>query len=146
MTHLLGQSWCSMFDLVIVDASKPKFFSGNQEPRLLDKKISGNSTPIYSGGNKVSNKTILKVPLNFQKSPKRHIITIILQDSIEDLLGAKTHEIIYFGDHLPADIVECKNHCDWRTCLIVPELRTDQNEETVEVNDIEQKKEVGISY
>ena len=78
MTHLLGQSWCSMFDLVIVDASKPKFFSGNQEPRLLDKKISGNSTPIYSGGNKVSNKTILKVPLNFQKSPKRHIITIIL--------------------------------------------------------------------
>jgi len=113
MTHLLGQSWCSMFDLVIVDASKPKFFSGNQEPRLLDKKISGNSTPIYSGGNK---------------------------DSIEDLLGAKTHEIIYFGDHLPADIVECKNHCDWRTCLIVPELRTDQNEETVEVNDIEQLK------
>ena len=67
-------------------------------------------------------------------------ITIILQDSIEDLLGAKAHETIYFGDHLPADIVECKNHCDWRTCLIVPELRTDQNEESVEVNDIEQLK------
>jgi len=116
MTHLLGQSWCSFFDLVIVDACKPRFFSGNQEPCQLDKKKGDNSTPIYSGGNK---------------------------DSIQDILGAKEHEIIYFGDHLQADIVECKNHCDWRTCLIVPELRTDYHEDAVEIeenDDIEQLK------
>ena len=38
------------------------------------------------------------------------------------LLEASGDDVIYFGDHLPADVVECREQSQWRTCLIVPEL------------------------
>ena len=38
------------------------------------------------------------------------------------LLEASGDDVIYFGDHLPADVVECREQSLWRTCLIVPEL------------------------
>ena len=48
---------------------------------------------------------------------------------MRDLLGESGHNIIYFGDHLPADVMECSLHTRWRTCLIVPELQ--QNNEVI---------------
>ena len=41
------------------------------------------------------------------------------------------HQVIYFGDHLPADIVECRRRSDWRTCLIVPEMREQREEDDI---------------
>ena len=38
------------------------------------------------------------------------------------MLGCRGCETIYFGDHLTADIVKCRQHSDWRTGLVVPEL------------------------
>ena len=46
------------------------------------------------------------------------------------------HNVMYFGDHLPADIVECRLRSDWRTCLIVPEMRETQADQTNEEDEI----------
>ena len=56
------------------------------------------------------------------------------------LLEASGDDVIYFGDHLPADVVECREHSNWRTCLIVPELAAMDNE----VAEDEQKTEDDI--
>ena len=50
-------------------------------------------------------------------------------------MGAAGQEIIYFGDHLPADVMECSRHSDWRTCLIVPELREEIDEATDKIEE-----------
>lgn len=50
------------------------------------------------------------------------------------------HKVIYFGDHLPADIVECRLRSDWRTCLIVPEMRESHEDQTNEDDDISSLK------
>ena len=38
------------------------------------------------------------------------------------MLGCRGCKTIYFGDHLTADIVQCRQHSHWRTGLVVPEL------------------------
>ena len=43
--------------------------------------------------------------------------------AITRLLGAQGPDVIYCGDHLHADVVKCRKLCEWRTLLIVPELR-----------------------
>ena len=52
MTHLLGPSWFSSFSLVVVDACKPRFFSGQAEMRPVTTEQS--SVPVYSGGDEVT--------------------------------------------------------------------------------------------
>ena len=47
---------------------------------------------------------------------------MLFQESVSKLLEASGDDVIYFGDHLPADVVECREQSNWRTCLIVPEL------------------------
>ena len=52
MTFLLGDSWTSMFNLVVVDACKPRFFSS--EIKMTEMKLDlDTTTPVFSGGTKV---------------------------------------------------------------------------------------------
>ena len=66
----------------------------------------------------------------------RGIFTHFFQEGIQKLLDVSGHKVIYFGDHLPADIVECRLRSDWRTCLIVPEMRETHGDQTSDDNDI----------
>ena len=43
--------------------------------------------------------------------------------AVTRLLGAEGPDVIYCGDHLHADVVKCRKLCEWRTMLIVPELK-----------------------
>ena len=52
MAHLLGPAWLSYFSLVVVDACKPSFFSGQAQMRPLTTE-QGGGTPVYSGGDEV---------------------------------------------------------------------------------------------
>ena len=52
MQFLLGHSWTSFFNLVIVDAWKPKFFSAERDLVKLDVD-NDKGIPVYSGGNQV---------------------------------------------------------------------------------------------
>ena len=52
MTFLLGESWTLYFNLVVVDACKPRFFS--MENKMTEMQLNVDSkTPVFSGGTKV---------------------------------------------------------------------------------------------
>ncbi|XP_059803218.1 5'-nucleotidase, cytosolic IIa isoform X3 [Hypanus sabinus] len=97
--------WQSYFDLVVVDARKPLFFSEGTVLRQVDKttghlKIGTHTGPlqhgvVYSGGS---------------------------SDIMGDLLGAKGKDILYIGDHIFGDILKSKKRQGWRTFLVIPEL------------------------
>ncbi|XP_072413389.1 5'-nucleotidase, cytosolic IIa isoform X1 [Chiloscyllium punctatum] len=97
--------WQSYFDLVVVDARKPLFFSEGTVLRQVDTatghlKIGTHTGPlqhgiVYSGGS---------------------------SDIMGDLLGTKGKDILYIGDHIFGDILKSKKRQGWRTFLVIPEL------------------------
>jgi HAD superfamily 5'-nucleotidase-like hydrolase len=98
-----GVSWQSLFELVIVSARKPEFFSGRMplfeivsEEGLLRPCTAGPVRPgAYLGGS---------------------------ASMAEAYLGLSGSEILYVGDHLYTDVQASKDMLRWRTCLIVREL------------------------
>lgn len=98
-----GQTWRDLFDVAVVAARKPDFFSGSapifevvSEDGLLEPWI-GNIKEgrIYYGGNAAS---------------------------IEKCLGMSGDEILYVGDHLFADVNITKSVLRWRTALVMREM------------------------
>lgn len=107
MSHCYGQylkfPWQKLFDVIIVAANKPDFFTGknfflkvNPETGLLSN-FYGNLEwgGIYQGGNASYFES------NFKIDPS---------------------EILYLGDHILGDVVTLKENIGWRTGLIVQEL------------------------
>lgn len=95
--------WKSYFDIIIVGAGKPGFFTGSQ-PFYQVVRRSGHLKPhsgkfdsgeIYHGGN-------------------CHLF--------QKLTNQKGDEILYCGDHIFGDIIRSKEGYNWRTLLVVEEL------------------------
>ena len=105
MTFLLGPDWTAAFDVVGVDAGKPRFFGSGKELQVVatleagTPKVSVTTPPagprVYSGGH---------------------------QAAYCALLGVPPEQVLYAGDHLWADVIRCRKQCAWRTVLVVPEL------------------------
>jgi HAD superfamily 5'-nucleotidase-like hydrolase len=109
MSHLLdGQlapypSWRNYFDLVVVGAHKPHFFTGQSPFVELDAgghEVGEARGPflrgrVYQGGN--------------------------LQ-AFEEKVGVRGDRILYVGDHIYGDMLRSKKSSAWRTALIVQEL------------------------
>jgi 5'-nucleotidase len=104
-SHLPDKTtWRDIFDLVIVSAAKPAFFS-EQRPlyRVVDEENAllqphhGDLEPgaVYFGGSATQ---------------------------IEEHLGLEGEEILYVGDHLFADVHMSKSVLRWRAALILREL------------------------
>lgn len=93
MKYLLGDTWHSLFDLIVVDACKPRFFSEGTTLKVLEDCLDGCN--IYSGGN---------------------------HGKLTSMLETQGHKILYCGDHLHADIIKCRKLTSWKTILIIPEL------------------------
>ena len=102
-----GMTWRALFDLSIVGARKPDFFSVRMpafrvesEDGLLREHKSGplEEGHVYVGGN---------APL------------------VEESLGLKGEEILYVGDHLFVDVNISKKVLRWRTALVVRELEAE---------------------
>tara|TARA_Y200000002_G_scaffold382750_1_gene401108 strand:- start:3002 stop:4120 length:1119 start_codon:yes stop_codon:yes gene_type:complete len=101
--YLSGKSWESLFDVVIVNAQKPKFFSSEQDAFLVTKKsdlLKPVSTKLEAG----------------------NIYYKANASMVEKLLDASGEEVIYVGDHMYTDINISKRIFGWRTCLIVREI------------------------
>jgi HAD superfamily 5'-nucleotidase-like hydrolase len=104
-----GNTWRSLFDLVIVSARKPEFFSGRAAAfRLVSDDGLLRASPegvlalgpgVYVGGNAAL---------------------------VEASLGLSGSEILFLGDHLYADVRSSKDVRRWRTGLIVRELEQEQ--------------------
>eukprot|EP00124_Ichthyophonus_hoferi_P000869 Ihof_evm10s37 gene=Ihof_evmTU10s37 len=105
-----GVNWKSMFDVIIVNACKPLFFSEGTSLRevnedtgsLLLGTVTGQLEPgkVYSGGS---------------------------SDIFCQLTGAQPQRTLYIGDHIFGDILKSKKMEGWRTFLVVPELARDMS-------------------
>lgn len=97
LSFLLGTSgrpWRTYFDLVAVDARKPRFFLHHGTPwNPVD--MEGPGAPVWSGGD-------------------------VWQ--LERKLGFAGDAILYWGDHTYGDILRSKKSVGWRTAMIIPEL------------------------
>jgi HAD superfamily 5'-nucleotidase-like hydrolase len=101
-----GTGWRSLFDLVVVSARKPDFFTG-QAPFLevatpdgMLRPVAGELQPghAYFGGSAVA---------------------------LERALGLSGDEILYVGDHMFGDVHVTKRVLRWRTALILRELEAE---------------------
>ena len=101
-----GMAWEDVFDIIIVSARKPEFFSA-QNPffRVVDeagllKPVIGGPGPggVFLGGNATA---------------------------VERHLGVSGDQILYVGDHMFSDVKVTKSLLRWRTALVVRELEDD---------------------
>ncbi len=102
-----GTTWRDLFDVVIVSASKPRFFSGeDQLHRIVDEEqslMAPHRGPVergsvYFGGN---------------------------ARLVEDALRVASAQVLYVGDHIFGDVHVTKNILRWRTALIARELEAE---------------------
>lgn len=101
-----SMSWRDLFDVVIVSARKPEFFSGRAplfevvdddgllRPASMPMKLPG----TWFGGNAAL---------------------------LEEQLGLAGEEFLYVGDHIFADVHASKSRQRWRTALVIRELQAE---------------------
>ncbi len=107
--------WQDVFDIVITLAQKPGFFQYSSKFLLVDEKtglmknhFGPVSKGIFQGG-------------WFKK--------------LQHDLGVQGSEILYLGDHIFGDVVSIKKSCNWRTALVLGDLKK-------EMENIEASKDV----
>jgi len=89
--------WQDYFDLIVVEADKPAFYSPRSRGRPRSRTLHAlhERPPIYQGGN---------------------------GQALEQALGFRGDQILYFGDHTYGDILSSKKNLGWRTAMVVQEL------------------------
>jgi len=97
--------WKSYFDLIVVDARKPKFFAEGTSLRQVN--------PVNG---------TLHVGTYVGPMVKGQVYSGGSAEVITALFGAKGRDVLYFGDHIHGDVIRSKKLCGWRTFLIVPEI------------------------
>jgi hypothetical protein len=101
-----GTAWRDLFDLVIVAARKPSFFSG-RAPLLEVVSEDGLLRPV--------NGELRRGGIYFGGSA----------DQVEDFLGLCGDQILYVGDHIYGDVHVSKSILRWRTALVLRELEAE---------------------
>ena len=99
-----GMTFRDLFDLIVVEARKPSFFTSSAALFELVDEERGLFRP-HAGGMKSG-----------------HVYLGGHARLIEEFVGAPGEEILYVGDHLYADVHVSKDILRWRTALIVHEL------------------------
>lgn len=100
-----NMTWRELFDVVIVSARKPAFFSGTS-PVFEVLNAEGHLQPALE----------LKAGAAFVGGDAR---------LVERHLGVAPDQILFVGDHLFADVHVTKNLVRWRTALVLRELEAD---------------------
>jgi len=101
-----GQTYRELFSVVVVQARKPSFFSGDAPAfRLVD------STGLFR-------------PHRGPLEPKQ-VYAGGHARLLEAGLALSGDEVLYVGDHIYADVHASGNVLRWRTALIVPELEAE---------------------
>ena len=98
-----GMQWRELFDVVIVGARKPEFFT-TRSPLFEVVSDEGLLKPVVSG---------LRENCVFLGGSAAHV---------EQFLGVSGYEILYVGDHMFGDVHVTKDVLRWRTALILREL------------------------
>ncbi|XP_075241161.1 cytosolic purine 5'-nucleotidase-like isoform X2 [Convolutriloba macropyga] len=103
--ELENKDWKSYFDLIVVDAQKPRFFAEGTSLRQVNPANGTLHVGTYVG------------PM-----VKGQVYSGGSAEVITALFGAKGRDVLYFGDHIHGDVIRSKKLCGWRTFLIVPEI------------------------
>ena len=102
-----GTTWRDLFDVVIVSANKPRFFS--------------HTDPIYTVVDE--DESLLKPHLG--PLAVGHVYFGGNARLIEDSLSHSSSQLLYVGDHLFGDVHVTKDVLRWRTALIARELEAE---------------------
>jgi HAD superfamily 5'-nucleotidase-like hydrolase len=120
MKYMVGEDWLDLFDVVIVNARKPKFFKEGSRPfRIYNRDL---RAPEWGTVNNLKKGTIYHQG-NHQELQK-----------MTGWLGPK---VLYFGDHVYSDLADPSLKYGWRTAAIIPELEAEiqkQNSEVYKAN------------
>lgn len=104
--YLDGMRWQQLFDLVIVSARKPEFFTQRN--------------PFFEV---VSEDGLLRPVVGDPRPGAPHLGGSAAQ--VERILGLSGDEILYVGDHIWGDVHVTKSVLRWRTGLVLRELETE---------------------
>ncbi|GBF93676.1 hypothetical protein Rsub_06779 [Raphidocelis subcapitata] len=126
-----SEEWLRLFDVVIVGAAKPGFFSERRPLFAVDP--SDGSLRNTDGGAPI-------IPIGLDDLPADNGGSTASQVDLGDedkalvfqgghyidlhrMLGVSSGtEVLYIGDHIYGDILRSKKSLGWRTMLVVPEL------------------------
>ncbi|GFS06889.1 5'-nucleotidase domain-containing protein 3-like [Elysia marginata] len=105
MKYMVGSDWRDLFDIVIVNARKPKFFKEGYRPfRIYDEdKKAPEWGPVTS----------MRKGIVYHQG--NHI-------ELQKMTGWYGPKVLYFGDHVYSDLADPSLRYGWRTGAIIPEL------------------------
>jgi len=105
MSYKVGEDWRELFDVIIVQAGKPHFFTNNAQPFrelqtdknvfLWDTVTKLEKGKIYAGG---------------------------MIEDFQNLTGWMGGKVMYFGDHPYTDLADATLHHGWHTAAVIREL------------------------
>ncbi|KAF4528459.1 hypothetical protein B566_EDAN015861 [Ephemera danica] len=105
MKYIVGKNWRDFFDVVIVQARKPKFFTDESRPiRLYDNE---SQTQLWDRVTRLE-----KGQIYYEGTVKQ----------LQEMTGWCGQQVLYFGDHPYSDLADVTLQHGWRTGAIISEL------------------------
>lgn len=104
LKYMLGDDWRELFDVVIVSARKPKFYTRQRAFRMLDighKQVQWHAVRALHRGEVYTQGSVYQ---------------------LSKLTGWVGNRVLYIGDNLFSDLVEPSRANGWRTGAIIREL------------------------
>ena len=136
MTYLLGgamneyPSWRNFFDVVIVAATKPIFFTEKRPLLEVTTEIIKPTGAQDSEPRDVNAAARAADAVASQSHPARRLERGKVYENgnlhdFERALGVTGDEVLYVGDHIYGDILRSKKDSAWRTVMVIQELETE---------------------
>lgn len=111
MSMLVGADWRDFFDVVIVQARKPRFFTDESRPiRVYDER---------TGSHLWDRVTRLERGKVYYEGTVKQL---------QELMGWSGQEVLYYGDHPYSDLADVTLEHGWRTGAIIGELQVSETE------------------
>ncbi|RWS28865.1 5'-nucleotidase domain-containing protein 3-like protein [Leptotrombidium deliense] len=105
MKYMIGDGWTELFDLIVVHARKPKFFTQDHRPfRCYHRETDCHLWEQVTGFEKH------KV---YMEGTVKHLL---------EMTGWKGNNILYFGDQIYSDLADITLYHGWRTAAVIKEL------------------------
>ncbi|KAF0988810.1 hypothetical protein HZS_7328, partial [Henneguya salminicola] len=120
--------WKTYFDVIVVDAVKPKFFVEGLNFYIyhlgtsmcqVDLKTGRKHIGVFKG--KISPGDVFAGGFYYKYN------SIGNSELLCEILGAQGKDILYVGDHIFGDILKSKKKQGWKTYLVIPELQNEMH-------------------